>query len=338
MRPYIVIFICSLVVTLISIPVIRRFALKFGFVDAPAQRKMHRNPIPLLGGVGIFAGAVGAVLTSQEAYAHQGVPRTILGAVLAGSLVALVGLLDDRLRLNPLVRLLVQFCAAVILVHFQMSIRLPFLPWWMNYGLTFFWLVGITNAINLLDNMDGLSAGVTTVAAAFMMYLGAVNGQFLVAAMAASMLGGCLGFLRYNFPPAQIFMGDAGAYFLGFWLAVLGIQLRITNNVPAVTWMVPVLILGLPIFDTTMVSLSRIRRGVHPFTAGKDHVSHRLMLLGLSSREAVLACYLICGIFGMTALFITQSNRSEAYFIGFVTLCVCIIAFFRLEDVYHRPR
>ena len=333
MRAFILIFIVSLVVTLLSVPLVRRFALHFGFVDAPAQRKMHRNPIPLLGGVAIFAGAVGAMLTS-----YQALPRTVLGAILAGSLVALIGLMDDRLRLNPFVRLLAQFTAAVVLVHFRMSVRLPFLPDLANYGLTFLWLVGITNAINLLDNMDGLSAGVTAVAAAFMMLLGSLNGQFVVAAMAASMLGSCLGFLRYNFPPAQIFMGDAGAYFLGFWLAVLGIQLRFPNNVPFVTWMVPVLVLGLPIFDTTLVSISRVRRGLHPFTAGKDHVSHRLMLMGLSSREAVLACYLICGIFGMTALFVTQANREEGYFIGACVLVVCSWAFLRLEKVYRQAQ
>lgn len=337
MRPYIAIFVCSLVVTLFAVPVVRRFALRFGFVDAPAQRKMHRNPIPLLGGVGIFLGAVVAMLTSREMYATQhGMPRTIQGALWAGLIVAVIGLLDDKLRLNAKIRLMVQAAAAGVLIHFGMAIKLPFLPWWLNYGLTFLWLVGITNAINLLDNMDGLSSGVAGIAAAFLMFLGATSDQFLVAAMAASMLGACLGFLRYNFPPAQIFMGDAGAYFLGFWLAVLGIQLRIPYNEPIVTWMVPVLILGLPIFDTTLVTVSRIRRGVHPFTAGKDHVSHRLMLMGLSSREAVLACYLMCGAFGMTALFVAHSNRSEGYFIAFVTVCVGLLAFFRLEEVYRR--
>ena len=174
------------------------------------------------------------------------------------------------------------------------------------------------------------------VAAAITLLLGSLNGQFLVASMAASMLGACLGFLRYNFPPAQIFMGDAGAYFLGFWLAVMGIQLRFPQNVPFVTWMVPVLVLGLPIFDTTLVTFSRLRRGISPMTAGKDHVSHRLMLLGLSSREAVLACYLFCFFFGMTAMFVTRANQEEGYFIGGCTLLVCLWAFFKLEDVYRR--
>ena len=332
MRPFIIMFVISLLTTWASVPLVRRFALKFGFVDAPAARKVHRTPTPMLGGVAIFLGAVIAVLYTYQ----QALPRTVQGAVGAGALVAFIGLLDDKLRLNALVRLLVQFTAAVILVKFRMAIRLPFFPDLINYGLTFLWLVGITNAINLLDNMDGLSSGVAAVAAGFMMLLGADNGQFLVAALAASMLGGCLGFLYYNFPPAKIFMGDAGAYFLGFWLAVMGIQLRFPNNVPFVTWMVPVLVLGLPIFDTTLVTFSRLRRGISPLTAGKDHVSHRLVLMGMSSREAVLTCYLFCFFFGMTALFVTQANQEEGYFIGACVLVVCALAFGKLENVYRR--
>jgi UDP-GlcNAc:undecaprenyl-phosphate GlcNAc-1-phosphate transferase len=163
------------------------------------------------------------------------------------------------------------------------------------------------------------------------MLLGAFNEQYLVSALAAALLGACLGFLRYNFRPARIFMGDAGAYFLGFWLAVLGIQLRFPDNVNFVTWMVPVLILGLPIFDTTLVVFSRLRRGVHPFTAGRDHTSHRLVDRGFSQREAVLILYLISGVFGMVALFITQATVVEGYFIGGVVAVVCAYAIWRMD-------
>src|SRR5690606_30123916 len=137
---------------------------------------------------------------------------------------------------------------------------------------------------------------------------GAMNNQYLVAALSAALLGACLGFLRYNFAPANIFMGDAGAYFLGFWLAVLGIQLRFPQNVNFVSWMVPVMVLWIPIFDTSLVVISRLRRGVHPFTAGKDHLSHRLVEVGLGQREAVLVIYLLAGICGMVALFITEAT------------------------------
>lgn len=323
------IFFVALAITLFSTPLVRRAAFLLGFVDLPAQRKVHSLPMPLMGGVAIFMGAILAILLAfRQNFAPQ-----IVGAVVAGGLVALVGLLDDRLHLPPWLRLLVQFVAFVILAWFNVRVKLP-IPLIFNLALTFFWLAGITNAINLLDNMDGLSAGVAGVAAAFMVLLGTMNGQYLVSALAAAILGACLGFLRYNFNPAQIFMGDAGAYFLGFWLGVLGIQLRFPTNTNTVTWMVPILVLGLPIFDTSLVVFSRLRRGVHPFTAGKDHFSHRLVAMGFSQREAVLILYLIAGMFGMVALFITQATVLEGYVVAAVVLALCLWTFWKLERSY----
>jgi UDP-GlcNAc:undecaprenyl-phosphate/decaprenyl-phosphate GlcNAc-1-phosphate transferase len=326
MLTFLLIFIIALGTTAVSIPWLRRLALSAGFVDTPNARKVHSTPIPLLGGVAIVAGAILAVF-----FAFRGeVPPSIVGALIAGSIVALLGLVDDRRGLPPIVRLLVQIAAAAILIYFGVRVRLP-IPEALNIALTLFWILGITNAINLLDNMDGLSAGVSAVAAAFMTLLGAFNGQYLVSALAAAILGACLGFLRYNFKPAQIFMGDAGAYFLGFWLAVLGIQLRFPQNVNFVTWMVPVLVLGLPIFDTTLVTISRLRRGVHPFTGGQDHLSHRLVQRGFSQREAVLILYLIAGGFGMVALFITEATVAEGYFLGGLVALLAAAAIWKLD-------
>ena len=325
MRPFILVFVIALSVTAFSTPWIRRIAIAAGFVDAPNARKVHTTPVPLLGGIGIFAGAVVAVLLIYEGR----VPRSIAGALIAGTMVALIGVLDDRRGLSPALRLLVQVAAAAVLVGFGVRVRLP-VPAILNYALTLLWILGITNAINLLDNMDGLSAGVSAVAAAFLALLGAINGQYLVSALAAAILGSCIGFLRYNFKPARIFMGDAGAYFLGFWLAVLGIQLRFPQNVNFVTWMVPVLVLGLPIFDTALVTISRLRRGVHPFTGGQDHLSHRLVQRGFSQREAVLLLYLIAGAFGMVALFITEADIVEGYFVGAVVALLAAWAIWKL--------
>jgi UDP-GlcNAc:undecaprenyl-phosphate GlcNAc-1-phosphate transferase len=325
MRPFIIVFIIALSVTAFSTPWIRRIALSAGFVDEPNSRKVHTTPIPLLGGVAIFAGAMLAVVVAYEGRA----PRSIAGALIAGAMVAAVGVLDDRRGLSPAVRLIVQAAAVAVLITFGVRVRLP-IPDVLNYGLTFFWILGITNAINLLDNMDGLSAGASAVAAAFLTLLGAFNGQYLVSALAAAILGACIGFLRYNFKPARIFMGDAGAYFLGFWLAVLGIQLRFPQNVNFVTWMVPVLVLGLPIFDTALVTISRLRRGVHPFTGGQDHLSHRLVRHGFSQREAVLLLYLIAGAFGMVALFVTEADVAEGYFVGASVGLLCAYAIGKL--------
>jgi UDP-GlcNAc:undecaprenyl-phosphate/decaprenyl-phosphate GlcNAc-1-phosphate transferase len=159
-----------------------------------------------------------------------------------------------------------------------------------------------------------------------------LNNQYLVSALAAAVLGACLGFLRYNFKPAQIFMGDAGALFLGFLLAVLALQLRFPDNINYVTWMAPVFILGLPIFDTSLVIVSRLRRRVNPFTtAGKDHISHRLVALGFTQREAVLILYLATGASGMAAIFISKADLVEAYGLAAATAVAALTAIVWLE-------
>lgn len=311
---FIVIFLIALTVTLMGTPWVRRAAFLFGFVDAPAARKNHSTPMPLMGGVAIFGGAIAAVL----AFSSQ-LPDSVVGVLAALSLVALVGLVDDRRNLPAWAKLGGQLLATVILIVFNIQVRLP-VPPIINYALTFLWLAGISNAINFLDNMDGLSAGLSAVSAAFILLLGLQNDQFLVSAMAAAVLGACLGFLRFNFKPAQIFMGDAGSLFLGFVLALLGLQLRFPQNVTFVTWMVPLFILAVPIFDMTLVIVSRLRRGVSPNTAGKDHTSHRLVQLGFSQREAVLILYLAAGAAGMIGVFITEATVAEGYAIGAVAV------------------
>ncbi len=319
------VLVMALGITAVSIPGIRRLAVSLGFVDAPASRKLHNDPIPLMGGVAIYLGAILAV-----ALFSNGVAQSITGVLIALSIVALVGLIDDRVGLPAWAKLGGQFISFLVLLYYGIHVQLP-IPQIANYAITFLWLAGISNAINFLDNMDGLSAGVSAVAASFMLLLAVTNGQILVSALAAALLGSCLGFLRYNFKPAQIFMGDAGSLFLGYSLAILGLQLRFPANSSVVTWMVPVLILGLPIFDTTLVVFSRIRRGVSPNTAGKDHTSHRLVARGFGQREAVLLLYLIGGIFGMIALFVTRASVLEAYLIGGITAVVALYAIFRLE-------
>jgi UDP-GlcNAc:undecaprenyl-phosphate GlcNAc-1-phosphate transferase len=184
--------------------------------------------------------------------------------------------------------------------------------------------------------MDGLSGGAATIAAAFFLLLAFMNEprQILVGAMAAALIGACVGFLRYNLNPATIFMGDTGSLFIGFILAALAIKLRFLGNVPAVTWMVPVCVLALLIFDTALVIVARLRRGVNPFTtAGKDHLSHRLHALGLTKREAVLTCYLIGGACGMVGVYLTQARLYEAYLVAGIAGCVAIGSLIWLERV-----
>lgn len=326
MRAFLVVFLIAMTVTLAGIPWVRRAAIAMGLVDLPSQRKAHRTPTPLLGGTAIFIGAIIGVLLI-----YGGNPQpTVIGVVLAASVVALTGLIDDYRPLPAWAKLGGQLLGFLILAYFGIRVRLP-VPDFVNYAITLIWLLGITNAINFLDNMDGLSAGISAVSSSFILLLALINGQFLVGALAAGLLGACLGFLRYNFPPAQIFMGDVGSLFLGFLLAVLGIQLRFPANSNFVTWMVPVFILGLPIFDMVLVVTSRIRRGLSPNTPGKDHISHRLVRLGFSSRKAVLILYLISGVLGMMALFITQATIPEGYIVAAVTAVFGVVAIWWLE-------
>jgi UDP-GlcNAc:undecaprenyl-phosphate GlcNAc-1-phosphate transferase len=316
------ILVASLTFSLIATPVARRVALRTGIISVPRNRDIHVNPVPLLGGVGIYVGFVLAlVFLGDQAYVREAV-AIILGATL----ISLFGLTDDRHGMRAWVKLSGQALAGVVLIIGGTQVQI--FPYeWLNWVVTLVWVVGITNALNLLDNMDGLSGGVAMVAASFFVLLSYMNEpqQVLVGAAAAALVGACLGFLRYNLNPATIFMGDTGSLFLGFILAALAIKLDFLGNTPLVTWMVPVCVLAVPIFDTSLVVVARLRRGKNPLvTPGKDHLSHRLVAFGLTKREAVLVCYLLGGAAGMVGTFLTQATLDEALVVG-VTMFAALL-------------
>ncbi len=318
----------------LTIPV-RELALRTGMVDHPGPRKVHRTPIPLLGGLAIYC----AVLLSSV-FAWQGTARAEVLAILAGAtLLATVGILDDRGLLHHQLKLFVGMpVAALVLVASGIRVHVfsTFMPgaWGiaLDAGLTVFWVVGITAAFSILDHMDGLCAGVAAVAAGFYGVFAVLGGQLLVSTLAAAVFGASLGFLRWNFSPAKIFMGDGGAMFLGFMLATLGIKLRYPAPAFAVSWLVPVLVLGVPIFDTTLVSISRSRRGLIPFTSpGKDHAAHRLSNLGLGHRGAVLAMYGLGIVFGLVAFLLTRVTLAPALAVCGVVAVGVLLAVALLE-------
>jgi UDP-GlcNAc:undecaprenyl-phosphate GlcNAc-1-phosphate transferase len=316
MQQFSLIFIVALVFSIVGTPLARRLALANGVVDAPSARKAHTEPTPLLGGAAIYLAFVIALLV----FGGRQEVRQLIGIVVGATFVSVVGVVDDLRGLRPVFKLLAQVVAAGILPVAGLRVHLFPLEA-LNIALTIVWVVGITNALNLLDNMDGLSGGIAAIAAAHFLLLAAINGQFLVGAFSAALLGACIGFLRYNFNPASIFMGDTGSLFIGFILAAVGIKLRFLHTTYAITWMVPVVVLLLPIFDTSLVFISRLRRGVNPLTTpGKDHVSHRLVALGFSRRETVLICWLAASTLGMIAVFITQAGFVEAYTAGAMLL------------------
>jgi UDP-GlcNAc:undecaprenyl-phosphate GlcNAc-1-phosphate transferase len=298
-------------------------------VDRPDARRVHLSPVPLLGGIAIYAGFIMALLLFGEGWVVSQAISILIGATI----VSFLGIWDDRWGVRPVMKLLGQAIAAGIV--FVSGVQVSFLPnQTLNLLITFLWILGITNALNLLDNMDGLSGGVGAVAAAFFLLLAALNGQYLVASLAAALLGVCIGFLVYNFNPASIFMGDAGSMFLGFVLAAVGIKLRFPNHPNVITWMIPVVVLGLPIFDTTLIVVSRLRRGINPLTnPGKDHVSHRLVSLGLSQRQAVILLYGVCGGLGLVGLLIMHAGLVPAYALGIAVFLIGVASLVGLERV-----
>lgn len=292
-------------------PVSRQIAMRLGVVDKPNARKIHMDHKPLMGGLAIYvAFALSLLLFSPPQYLVE------LGALLSGAaFLAFIGYLDDRYILGIRVRLASMAVAAFVLILAGIQIHLfntPLIDW----PLTILWVVAITNAVNFLDNMDGLAAGLTSIAAAFFGILALTQGLTLVSSLAAALLGSAVGFLVYNFNPSSTFMGDMGALVLGFVLAVLGIKLEFGGKPLSVTWVVPILVLALPVFDINLVVWTRIMEGRSAFEAGKDHTSHRLMSLGLSQRQTLFALYGACIFFGALALIISQSPLRVAWRLG----------------------
>jgi UDP-GlcNAc:undecaprenyl-phosphate/decaprenyl-phosphate GlcNAc-1-phosphate transferase len=321
---------------LLTVPV-RALAIRVGMVDLPGPRKVHLKPIPLLGGVAIYGGVMLAILIVFDGPARA----QVIGIVSGATLVAVVGFLDDRGWLHHQIKLFAGMpLAAVILltsgIHaqvFSLVIR-GSLGHWLDAALTIVWVVGITASFSILDHMDGLCAGVAAMASVFFAVLAYLNGQTLVTILAASVLGAAAGFLRWNFKPAKIFMGDGGAMFLGFLMATLALKLRLDHASSLATWLAPMLILGATIFDTTLVTISRSRRGLLPFaTPGKDHSAHRLANLGLGQRGAVLTIYLVGALSGGAAILVAYLSNRSAALVGLAVVLAMLLAIAWLERV-----
>jgi UDP-GlcNAc:undecaprenyl-phosphate GlcNAc-1-phosphate transferase len=316
---------------------VRHLALRYGMVDKPGPRKVHLNPIPLLGGIAIYLGFVLAILFTRHGASEQ----QIIGILAGATLLAIVGFLDDGGLLHHQVKLFVGMpIAAIFLIASGIRAQLfsQYVPGVtgivLDWCVTIVWVVGITASFSILDHMDGLCAGIAAVAAGFFTVSAAMNGQTLVRTLGAATLGAALGFLRWNFNPAKIFMGDGGAMFLGFLMAALGLKIRPDGTQFPHTWLVPVLILGVPIFDTLLVSISRARRGLLPFTSpGKDHTAHRLSNLGLGHRGAVLTMYLLAIVLGALALMVPNLSPATVYTIAGVLAVVALCGVFILEGL-----
>jgi UDP-GlcNAc:undecaprenyl-phosphate/decaprenyl-phosphate GlcNAc-1-phosphate transferase len=361
MMTYGLTFLLSLTTALAMTPLARRTAINLNIVDNPGGRKAHHAPIPYLGGVAIWVAFIAILFAGWAAQSHSsGISRAtgqLLAIVGGASLMAVLGLLDDWYDLPALVKLGGQLLGAGILVAAQVTIQFNHHEFAiLETPVTIIWVVGITNALNLMDNMDGLAVGTAGIAACFFVLHAvlALPAQSLVATLSAALAGACFGFLYYNWSPAKIFMGDAGSLFLGYMLAAVALKLSLTPTTPqlaslaqaagyssglaqnlhAVALLAPVFVLGLPIFDTTLVTVSRLRRHVPISHGGHDHLSHRLVGSGLSHREAVMTLYLAgCGLGGLSLL-LTRSNLKEGAAITVVALIAAIGLLIRFEQLY----
>ncbi|MCA9862908.1 MAG: MraY family glycosyltransferase [Thermomicrobiales bacterium] len=304
--------VVAFLVSIVATYCVRLAARRFDWLDHPSRRKLHTNPVPLMGGIAMYTAFIIAVPVAHS--------RTVLeeGAVVltGATLLLITGIIDDRHGMRPSVKLLAQVAASLVLVLGGVHIAL-FSVNALNAIATIAWIVGICNAMNLLDNMDGLSGGVAAIACASFAVLATLNGQIWVSVVAAVLFGAILGFLWFNWNPASIFMGDAGSLLLGFLLAVLAIKLRFPGLEPERAWMAPILVLIVPIADTTLVTISRLRRGVSISSGGRDHISHRLLRLGLTVRQAVGLLY-AAALAGGAAAIVVTTVASEAVAAGVI--------------------
>ena len=326
---YALVFLGGMCAVLVLTPLAMRVARSLGIVDRPAPHKFHSQPTPYLGGLALAVVWLTGVLAPGSIRA-----QTVL-ILIAASLVAVVGMLDDWRVLSPAPRLIVQALAGVLLWVADVRVDPIGIPL-LDLVITVFVVMAVTNALNLLDNMDGLLAGTAAIAAGYFFVLAFWQEQWLVALMAVLLAGGCVGFLPYNLGGARIFLGDAGALFIGLLLAAIGIKVDLSGLPPLGRIAVPALILAVPLFDMLLVVVSRRRGGRPVFRGGTDHSSHRLVAVGASPRQAALLTYFAGTLAGGGALLIAQVN--EPWVTGLVvglavTLAVVLLALFERVEL-----
>src|SRR3989338_5422489 len=285
---YLISFLMALTLSFVLVPAVGKLGRRWGVMDQPGPRKVHVIPVPRLGGLAIYLSA----MLTFGLFLGGAVRSQVFGILGGATLVSLVGFLDDAGKADYRLKLFLALpFAGVILVLSGIQVALFSIPL-LDDGLTLLWVIGVVSAFNLIDNMDGLCAGLVSIASFFFLVLSVLNNQHLVAVLACAILGSALGFLVHNFHPANIFMGDGGTMFFGFMMAALGIKISFLQAPNHVTWVAPILVLAVPLFDTALVTISRIRRRQIPFKSpGKDHLSHRLMTLGLSQRQVAYVHY-----------------------------------------------
>lgn len=321
-------FLSSLIIT----PLIRKIALIIGATDKPEERKIHKKEMPRLGGMAIF---ISFYLTSVFIFNH--LDNHIKGLFIGASIIFLCGIIDDIKSLSYKTKLVFQFIATILLITNGVYIsNISFLSNTIHLGiigipLTFIWVIGITNAVNLLDGIDGLACGVSAIASFFLAIIAYINGNIPIAILMTIIVGSCFGFLPFNFKNAKIFMGDSGSLFLGFILAAISMQGTFKSATTFI--IVPALLLGLPIYDTINIIIRRIIKGTPITMPDKEHFHHRLLALGLNQTQTTIIGYTITTILGFTALLLTLNLKITA--ISIIIISIVILGGIILENILY---
>ena len=314
--PVILSLFIALALSFALTPVVKWLAVKIGAVDVPKdKRRMHDHPIPRLGGLAIFIGFVVAVLLFAD------VDRQLRGILLGACIIEAVGMVDDSHSLGAGIKLIFQIIAALIAVWHGVVIEmianpLPFIggEYWdfgiMAVPITVIWIVAVTNSVNLIDGLDGLADGVSTIAAITMLIIALLMGNLEMAAICAALAGGCIGFIPYNRNPAKIFMGDTGSTFLGFVLATVSVT-GLFKLYAIISFVVPFIILGFPIFDTVSAFTRRILKGQNPMKADRSHTHHKLIDMGMNQKQAVATLYMVASMLGLCAVMLVTRGYAK---------------------------
>ena len=324
-------FIVAGVLSYFFTPPVKRFAHTVGAIDVPKDgRRMHKEPIPRLGGLAIFGGFLASILIFGE------LDQTMLCVLLGASMIVALGIFDDVLALGAKLKFVVQIVAAAIPVCVgDLQIKLftnlnPFsdTPYFhlgiLAIPITIIWIVGITNAVNLIDGLDGLAVGVSSIAAITMLAVALLTGNMTIAVTMAALAGACIGFMPYNLNPAKIFMGDTGSTFLGYMLATVSIM-GLFKFYAVISFAVPFLILGLPIFDTANAIIRRVAEGRSPMSPDRGHVHHKLIDMGFNQKQAVAILYAISATLGLTAVVLTSSGEVKAIVLLLAVLAAILV-------------
>ena len=321
----------ALVVSFLASPLVKNFAYKVGAIDVPKDaRRMHKTPIPRLGGLAIFLGFMISVILFVPIRGDREMQSILLGAVI----IVVLGVVDDIMALPAMLKFVVQIVAALIPTMNGVVVQAVSNPnifsdnpyWvldWLSIPVTVLWIVAVTNSVNLIDGLDGLANGVSAISATTVLVISLIASEAQVALVMAALVGASVGFMPYNQNPAQMFMGDTGATFLGYILATMSIQ-GLFKFYAVISFVVPFLILGLPIFDTAFAFIRRIAHGQSPMHADRSHIHHRLIDLGLNQKQAVATLYVISAILGLSAVVLTTGGEGKAMIL-FAALCIVAV-------------